>query len=47
MLLAKTPEIRNVFQPFPLAKPQQKVKAILKTYKLFIHGNMAYIINSF
>jgi hypothetical protein len=39
-------EMRKRFSAPSLAKPRQTAAAILKTYELFIHGDIPYIIGS-
>ena len=40
-------EIRKRLLNTSLAQPRQNIEAILKTYKLFIYGDIDYITNTF
>jgi len=40
-------EIRKCLLNTSLAQPRQNIEAILKTYKLFIYGDIHYITKTF
>ena len=44
---AKTCETRKCLLTLSLAKPRQKAEVTLKTYELFIYGDIRYSANSF
>jgi hypothetical protein len=47
MLPPDTFEMRKYILTLLLAKPKKSAEAILKTYELFIYGNVQYITSPF
>jgi hypothetical protein len=45
MLPAETLEMRKRLPTLPLARPRYNAETVLKTYEMFIYGDIRYITN--